>query len=172
MLFFPSLTFKRLRRAAPAVANWRCQFAKFSSRVQIEPNARMLVNNKKSAIKWARKLSNPEEPDVKHSWQRGCLVIGKSFKWCGCRLFVCFLICFCHEGGRRVRPVGGWWRPRVLGCPLSRPCAPPQSAPTPGPSPTSALPLPPSPPDARGLGLSDGPSNNLGGGDGGIHTSQ
>ena len=22
-------------------------------------------------------------------------------------LFVCFLICFCHEGGRRVRPVGG-----------------------------------------------------------------
>ena len=34
-------------------------------------------------------------------------MIGKSFKWCGCRLFVCFLICFCHEGGRRVRPVGG-----------------------------------------------------------------
>ena len=66
LLFFPSLTFKRLRRAAPAVANWRCQFAKFSSRVQIEPNARMLVNNKNSAIK-----SNPAECQTFQA-ERGC----------------------------------------------------------------------------------------------------
>ena len=59
-----------------------------------------------SRVRWGNCLAVSE---------RGCLVIGKSFKWCGCRLFVCFLICFCHEGGRRVRPVGAWWRPRVLG---------------------------------------------------------
>ena len=61
LLFFPSLTFKRLRRAAPAVANWRCQFAKFSSRVQIEPNARMLVNNKNAAIKSEVNCLNPKQ---------------------------------------------------------------------------------------------------------------
>ena len=133
--YFPTFAFLlRLSKdcgAAPAVANWRCQFAKFSSRVQIEPNARMLVNNKNSAIK-SRGIWETFEAER-------LLVIGKSFKWCGCRLFVCFLICFCHEGGRRVRPVGGWWRPRVLGCPLSRPCAPPQSAPAPGPAPSLPL---------------------------------
>ena len=60
LLFFPILTFKRLRAAAP-VANWRCQFAKFSSRVQIEPNARMLVNNKNAAIKSEVNCSNPKQ---------------------------------------------------------------------------------------------------------------
>ena len=33
-----TLTFKRLRSRAPAAAaNWRCHFAKFTSRLQIEP---------------------------------------------------------------------------------------------------------------------------------------
>ena len=84
--------------AAPAVANWRCQFAKFSSRVQIEPNARMLVNIN-TKIPQSRRLWFVKSGAPRQTFEAETLVIGKSFKWCGCRLFVCFLICFCHEGG-------------------------------------------------------------------------
>ena len=67
--------------AAARVANWRRHFAKFSSRVQIEPNARMLVNNK-------IKLVQKRKIRIKHFRQ---MIIGNSFKWCGCRPVCLFL---------------------------------------------------------------------------------
>ena len=69
--------------AAARVANWRRQFAKFSSRVQIEPNARMLVNNKIKLVQ-KRKIQSR----IKHFRQ---MMIGNSFKWCGCRPVCLFL---------------------------------------------------------------------------------
>ena len=57
--------------AAPAVANWRCQFAKFSSRVQIEPNARMLVNVNTKIPQSSRLWFVKSRGHVKHLRQRG-----------------------------------------------------------------------------------------------------
>ena len=93
--FLPNLTFKRLQHQQLQIGDVSLPNLVLVSKLNQMPECWSMSTQKFRNQVGCDSLN----PERRQTFEAERVVIGKSFKWCGCRLFVCFLICFCHEGG-------------------------------------------------------------------------